>query len=297
MEQRPERNGKRPFHAQPAHVRLVDCGERAVAVSAHVSVERRPLASLRIENPAEINSRVGNAGGDATAPGLYAGQPAQIRDHVAQLVGARLHGGHVRRFLFGDGRDVIERQRVKRACQILDGQVETAAASREAAQHSTVALANRNHAITGSDPRVGIQQRVSNFVHGQRQRDIREIGSDRRALTLREMARHALPLPDKKLAASGGITGNAGFCRHRVPRRDHRRERIDRVGRKIECGHPGGGDPISNDIEKALSGSRANRQTSSKCRPLLRAPAIVSMASAATLRVRLLDIRRILLRP
>src|ERR671912_1035536 len=61
MEQRPERNRKRPFHAEPAHVRLVDRGERAVAVSTHVAVERRPLASLRIENPAEINSGVGTA--------------------------------------------------------------------------------------------------------------------------------------------------------------------------------------------------------------------------------------------
>ena len=97
---------------------------------------------------------------------------------------------------------LIERQRVKRACQVLDSDVETAAVSRKAAQHSTVALANSNHAVTGSDPRVGIQQRVSNFVHGQRQRDIREVRSEiRRTLTLREMARHALPLPHKKLAA------------------------------------------------------------------------------------------------
>ena len=108
------------------------------------------------------------------------------------------------------------------------------------------------------------------------------------------MARHALPLPRKKLAAGGSITGNAGFRRHRVPRRDHRRERINRGGRKIECGHPRGRDAISNDITKALSGSRANGRTSSKCRPLVGAPAIISMASAAKLRVRLLDIGRIL---
>src|SRR5687768_10193484 len=58
MEQRPERNRKRPFHAQRAHVRFVDRGERAVAVSADVSVERRPLARLWVENAAEIDSCV-----------------------------------------------------------------------------------------------------------------------------------------------------------------------------------------------------------------------------------------------
>src|SRR5262245_51865411 len=108
------------------------------------------------------------------------------------------------------------------------------------------------------------------------------------------MAGNALTLADEKLPAGGRITGNASFCRHRVPRGDHCRESVDRVGREVESGHPGGGDAISNDITQALTGSRANRRISGKSRALLCATGIVSMASTAKFRIRLLDIGRIL---
>ena len=126
--------------------------------------------------------------------------------------------------------DVIERQRMKRARQILDSNVKTAPASRKATQRSTVAPSNRNHTIAGSNARVGSQQRVPDFIHAQHQGDIRKIGPDRRALALRRVARDALPFAGKKLTAGGRVTGHVGLRCHRVPRRDHRCECIDRVG-------------------------------------------------------------------
>src|SRR6266508_2210182 len=59
QELRPQRDGEGPFHAERAHVRLVDLRERAVAISVHIPVERRPLPRLRVENPREINAGVG----------------------------------------------------------------------------------------------------------------------------------------------------------------------------------------------------------------------------------------------
>src|SRR5205823_2561024 len=103
--------------------------------------------------------------------------------------------------LVRDDCHVIERHRVERARQILDRQVETGAAARESTQRSTIAQAYRNHAITGSDPRVRILQRLTNLIHSELEPDIREIGSDGRTFALHQMAGHALSLPEEKLLA------------------------------------------------------------------------------------------------
>ncbi len=306
QELRPQRDGEGPFHAERAHVRLVDLRERAVAISVHIPVERRPLPRLRVENPREINAGVGTRPLDSRSlargkrddgAGRDPGQSAQKRNHVAQLVVARLHCRHVRRFFVRNGRDVIERHRMERACQILDGDVETAAAARESTQRSTIAHAHGSHAVTGRDARVWGQQRLANLIDGQLERDFGEIGSDRRTFALHQVAGRALSLAKEKLFAGRYITGHVAFCGHRVQRDDHRGESIERVGWKIEGGHPCGRNSITDHIPQALRGSRADRRIRGKPWTLVRAARIVSMASAAQLRVRLLDIRRSVLRP
>src|SRR4051794_32839046 len=113
--------------------------------------------------------------------------------------------------LVSNRRDVIERQRMNPARQVLQLDIEISSVSNETAKCLSTFQSHSDQLIARSNLGVRLQQRFTNLVDGHFPSYIREIRAKRTSHAESHMAGTALPLAEKQLLSGRAIARHGGF--------------------------------------------------------------------------------------